>query len=157
MNNIIVSDVGAEKDSITSLRAPTHFGRPNWDRVFPSIAEKHPDTDVGVFFCGPSVLSRTLHQASNKYSQPKGTRFFFGKGTLLHLRSIALDTDFHLQRISKLSCLLSAQYPTKSGLPLQCAVPCTYTLLNLLCRLLCGRNIGLFWRHRLLPFISAKC
>ncbi|KAF8186342.1 NADPH oxidase isoform 2 [Pholiota molesta] len=79
MNNIIVQDVGAEKDAITSLRAPTHFGRPNWDRVFPSIAEKHPDTDVGVFFCGPPVLSRQLHQMSNKYSQPKGTRFFFGK------------------------------------------------------------------------------
>jgi len=79
MNNIIVQDVGAEKDAITSLRAPTHFGRPNWDRVFPSIVEKHPDTDVGVFFCGPPVLSRQLHQMSNKYSQPKGTRFFFGK------------------------------------------------------------------------------
>ncbi len=48
MNNIIVQDVGAEKDAITSLRAPTHFGRPNWDRVFPSIVEKHPETDVGV-------------------------------------------------------------------------------------------------------------
>ena len=48
MNNIIVHDVGAEKDAITSLRAPTHFGRPNWDRVFSSIAEKHPETDVGV-------------------------------------------------------------------------------------------------------------
>jgi NADPH oxidase 2 len=59
MNNIMVQDVGAEKDAITSLRAPTHFGRPNWDRVFPSIADKHPDTDVGVFFCGPPVLSKT--------------------------------------------------------------------------------------------------
>ncbi|KAF8153067.1 NADPH oxidase [Crassisporium funariophilum] len=79
MNNIIVQDVGAEKDAITSLRAPTHFGRPNWDRVFPSIVEKHPDSDVGVFFCGPPVLSKLLHQMSNKYSDPKGTRFFFGK------------------------------------------------------------------------------
>lgn len=79
MTNIIVQDVGAEKDAITSLRAPTHFGRPNWDRVFPSIAEKHPETDVGVFFCGPAVLSRQLHQMSNKYSSPGGTRFFFGK------------------------------------------------------------------------------
>jgi len=79
MNNIIVSDVGAEKDAITSLRAPTHFGRPNWDVIFPSIADKHPHTDVGVFFCGPPVLSKTLHQMSNKYSEPKGTRFFFGK------------------------------------------------------------------------------
>lgn len=108
MNNIIVQDVGAEKDAITSLRAPTHFGRPNWDRVFPSIVEKHPETDVGVvsppppadsclciadnlclqFFCGPPVLSRQLHQMSNKYSQPKGTRFFFGKGTLFPMSSM---------------------------------------------------------------------
>ena len=97
-------DVGAEKDAITSLRAPTHYGRPNWDRVFPSISEKHPETDVGVvslffllsfgliilndlfskknfkFFCGPPALSKILHQMSNKYSEPKGTRFFFGKG-----------------------------------------------------------------------------
>ncbi|KAG9226910.1 hypothetical protein CCMSSC00406_0003417 [Pleurotus cornucopiae] len=79
MNNIIVHDVGAEKDAITSLRAPTHFGRPNWDRVFSSIVDKHPETDVGVFFCGPPVLSKQLHQYSNKYSHPKGTRFFFGK------------------------------------------------------------------------------
>jgi NADPH oxidase 2 len=79
MNNIIVQDVGAEKDAITSLRAPTHFGRPNWDRVFSSITEKHPETDVGVFFCGPAVLSKQLHQMSNKYSDPKSTRFFFGK------------------------------------------------------------------------------
>ena len=43
-----VQDVGAEKDAITSLRAPTHYGRPNWDRVFPSIVEKHRETDVGV-------------------------------------------------------------------------------------------------------------
>lgn len=79
MTNIIVQDVGAEKDAITLLRAPTHFGRPNWDRVFPSVADKHPDTDVGVFFCGPPPLSRQLHQMCNKYSTPGGTRFFFGK------------------------------------------------------------------------------
>lgn len=79
MNNIMVQDVGAEKDAITSLRAPTHYGRPNWDRVFGSIVDKHPETDVGVFFCGPAVLSKQLHQMSNKYSNPKGTRFFFGK------------------------------------------------------------------------------
>ncbi|GBE83507.1 NADPH oxidase [Sparassis latifolia] len=79
MNNIIVQDVGAEKDAVTSLRAPTHYGRPNWDRVFGSITEKHPETDVGVFFCGPATLSRQLHICCNKFSTPKGTHFFFGK------------------------------------------------------------------------------
>jgi len=79
MNNIYVQDVGAEKDAITSLRAPTHFGRPNWDRVFGSIVEKHPETDVGVMYCGPGALSKTLHQKSNQWSAPNGTRFFYGK------------------------------------------------------------------------------
>jgi len=79
MNNIIVSDVGAEKDAITNLRAPTHFGRPNWDAIFPSMAAKHPNTDIGVFFCGPPVLSKALHENCNKYSEPAGTRFYFGK------------------------------------------------------------------------------
>jgi hypothetical protein len=45
---IKVQDVGAEKDAITFLRAPTHYGKPNWDRLFPSIVEAHPETDVGV-------------------------------------------------------------------------------------------------------------
>jgi NADPH oxidase 2 len=81
MNNILVQDVGAERDAITSLRAPTHFGRPNWDRVFTSIADKHPETDIGVFFCGPAVLSKTLHRMSIKYSSARGSRFFYGKGT----------------------------------------------------------------------------
>ena len=53
---IQVQDVGAEKDAVTFLRAPTHYGKPNWDRLFPSIVEAHPDTDVGVvshlFFFG---------------------------------------------------------------------------------------------------------
>jgi NADPH oxidase 2 len=80
VNNIIVQDVGAETDAITSLRAPTHFGRPNWDRVFGNIADIHQKTDVGVFLCGPAVLSKQLHLMCNKWSDPSGTRFFFGKG-----------------------------------------------------------------------------
>ncbi|KAJ7583931.1 NADPH oxidase isoform 2 [Mycena floridula] len=80
MNNIMVHEVGAEKDTITSLRSPSHFGRPNWDKIFGSLVDTHPSTDIGVFFCGPKVLSSTLHRMSNKYSSGStGTRFFFGK------------------------------------------------------------------------------
>ncbi|CAK5264030.1 unnamed protein product [Mycena citricolor] len=79
MNNIIVHDVGAEKDAITSLRAPTHFGRPNWDKIFSSISQKHPESDVGVFFCGPVAIANTLGEKCNAYSRDEGTRFFFGK------------------------------------------------------------------------------
>lgn len=135
MNNIIVQDVGAEKDAITSLRAPTHFGRPNWDRVFSSIAEKHPETDVGVvslsaavlhrlsltdltayatqFFCGPAVLSRQLHVMSNKYSHPRKTRFFFGKGaSTADLFSLVLSRRYscapRYRKLLSAECTLSA-------------------------------------------------
>ncbi|KAJ7694856.1 ferric reductase NAD binding domain-containing protein [Mycena rosella] len=77
--NNIVQDVGAEKDTITSLRAPTHYGRPNWNKVFTSLGNKHPESDVGVFYCGPPQLAGTLRYMSNKYTDPRGARFFFGK------------------------------------------------------------------------------
>jgi hypothetical protein len=48
----IPHSVGSERDAITGLRAPTHYGRPNWDRIFQSVAGKHTNADVGVFFCG---------------------------------------------------------------------------------------------------------
>ena len=94
MNHLAIQDVGAETDTITHLRAPTHFGRPNvsmgtawfgkcsspqWDRIFEGIANKHPDTDCGVFFCGPPPLARTLRDMSNKHTSSMGCRFFFSK------------------------------------------------------------------------------
>ncbi|KAJ6555076.1 NADPH oxidase [Mycena vulgaris] len=79
INNIVVQDVGAEKDAITSLRAPTHYGRPNWDRIFTSLGNKHPESDIGVFYCGGPALGGSLRYMSSKYSDPRGARFFFGK------------------------------------------------------------------------------
>ncbi|KAJ7471147.1 NADPH oxidase [Mycena galericulata] len=79
INNIIVQDVGAEKDAITELRAPTHFGRPNWDRIFTSVGQKHPASDIGVFYCGPKALASSLRYMSTKHSDARGARFFFGK------------------------------------------------------------------------------
>ncbi|KAG0145446.1 hypothetical protein CROQUDRAFT_658623 [Cronartium quercuum f. sp. fusiforme G11] len=81
INNIIVSDVGGERDAVTQLRSPTHYGRPNWDRVFSSVRERHPATDVGVFFCGPGPLGHELHLQCNKWTggEDGDTRFFWGK------------------------------------------------------------------------------
>ncbi|KAI5475801.1 hypothetical protein MNV49_000812 [Pseudohyphozyma bogoriensis] len=81
INNIIVQDVGGERDTISHLRSPTHYGRPNWDRIFQSIAEKHPSTEAGVFFCGPKVLGSTLHKQCNKWTNgsDEGVKFVWGK------------------------------------------------------------------------------
>jgi hypothetical protein len=101
MNNILVQDVGAERDAITSLRAPTHFGRPNWDRVFGSIADKNPETDIGVFFCGPAALSTMLHRKSIKYSSARGARFFYGKGTPTLPSQVFSVTNIHFRELLK--------------------------------------------------------
>jgi NADPH oxidase len=68
--NIMINDVNADKDAITGLRAPTNFGRPNWDMVFKSIRKIHAPAEAGVFFCGPKVLGSQLHIKCNMYSEP---------------------------------------------------------------------------------------
>ncbi|GAA5841571.1 hypothetical protein JCM9279_000692 [Rhodotorula babjevae] len=79
--NIFANDVGNELDAVTQLRSPTHYGRPNWDRIFASLAQQHPATDIGTFFCGPEPLAKTLHKTCIKFtSAGKGkTRFIFSK------------------------------------------------------------------------------
>jgi len=46
-----------ERDVITGFEQKTHYGRPNWDDIFKKTAETHPNTHVGVFFCGVAALS----------------------------------------------------------------------------------------------------
>ncbi|CAF9920149.1 MAG: hypothetical protein HETSPECPRED_004176 [Heterodermia speciosa] len=76
--NIMINDADADKDTITGLRAPTNFGRPNWDAVFKSIRKIHSPAEAGVFFCGPKVLGSQLHIKCNMYSEP-GFHFVWGK------------------------------------------------------------------------------
>jgi NADPH oxidase len=42
------------------------FGRPNWGRIFPKLAEQHPGDDIGVFLCGPSALRGDLANGARK-------------------------------------------------------------------------------------------
>ncbi|KAJ7288772.1 NADPH oxidase [Mycena rebaudengoi] len=79
INNIVVHDIGSQTDTITTLRAPTHFGRPNWDKIFGSIGQKHSESDVGVFYCGPKALGNMLQTRATQNSDARGARFFFGK------------------------------------------------------------------------------
>lgn len=68
--NIMINDVGGEKDAVTGLRAPTNFGRPNWGAVFKGIRKIHSPGASGVFFCGPKGLGSSLHLKCNEYSDP---------------------------------------------------------------------------------------
>ncbi|KAM0792757.1 hypothetical protein ACM66B_002531 [Microbotryomycetes sp. NB124-2] len=79
--NIGAHDVNADMDAITMLRARMHYGRPDWNAVFSKLVALHPSTEVGVFFCGPKPLGRTLHKCCNEFSGagPHDTRFVYGK------------------------------------------------------------------------------
>ncbi|CZT00317.1 related to NADPH oxidase 1 [Rhynchosporium agropyri] len=76
--NIMINDANADRDAITGLRAPTNFGRPNWDMIFKSIRKIHSPAEAGVFFCGPKVLGSQLHIKCNMYTEP-GFAFSWGK------------------------------------------------------------------------------
>ncbi|KAI9753608.1 MAG: hypothetical protein M4579_005072 [Chaenotheca gracillima] len=76
--NIMINDANADQDAITGLRAPTNFGRPNWDAVFKSIRKIHAPAEAGVFYCGPKPLATQLNIRCNMYSEP-GFNFVWGK------------------------------------------------------------------------------
>ncbi|RPA84372.1 hypothetical protein BJ508DRAFT_206196 [Ascobolus immersus RN42] len=76
--NIMINDAQAEKDAITGLRAPTNFGRPNWDEIFHAIKDTHGTGEAGVFFCGPKGLGSSLHVMCNKYTD-SDYQFVWGK------------------------------------------------------------------------------
>ncbi|KAJ1554221.1 hypothetical protein HK096_004500 [Nowakowskiella sp. JEL0078] len=81
IKNIIINDDEGNADAITGLRSPTYFGRPNFDQIFQRLKRLHAGIDIGVFFCGPKVLSGSIHKACNKWTDAteNGTRFFYGK------------------------------------------------------------------------------
>ncbi|XP_032752241.1 NADPH oxidase 3 [Rattus rattus] len=68
-------------DVITGLKQKTFYGRPNWNEEFKQIAYNHPSSSIGVFFCGPKAMSRTLQKMCRLYSSsdPRGVHFYYNK------------------------------------------------------------------------------
>ncbi|EQC41234.1 hypothetical protein SDRG_01209 [Saprolegnia diclina VS20] len=62
-------------DVVSGLKQLTHFGRPDWDHWFRSMARTHSGERIGVFFCGPHALDAILSAMCRKYSTPEGTSF----------------------------------------------------------------------------------
>jgi len=66
------------------LKSKMLFGRPNWGKEFDEMTKTHHGKDIGIFFCGPKILSTTLHDKCNEFSDASGskghhTRFFYNK------------------------------------------------------------------------------
>ena len=69
------------KDFVSGLNTKqlTHFGRPDWDKVFSTVKANHPGEEVGVFYCGPHALEEILDDMCKRYSSSSasGTIFDF--------------------------------------------------------------------------------
>lgn len=79
--NLTLNYEAGKEDALTGLRSPTQFGRPNFGQIFYTLTQQHRATDIGVFFCGPKPLSKSLNLYCNQFSQsgPDGTKFHYNK------------------------------------------------------------------------------
>ena len=69
---------GVNTDIVIDLVPLLFKGRPNWNLEFGKLQQAHTGKKVGVFFCGPKVLSSQLHENCNKYTD-ETTQFYFNK------------------------------------------------------------------------------
>jgi len=80
IRNVMYGIDDADGDKITGLQSPTFFGRPNWDQIFKEKAARHQGQTVGVFFCGPPVISKQLYKCCRNYTTvANNTKFKYHK------------------------------------------------------------------------------
>lgn len=64
-------DLVVQDNQGRGLQSKLNFGRPNWAAEFEAMTRKHAGSDIGVFFCGPKVLSSELHRRCNEFTNNK--------------------------------------------------------------------------------------
>jgi len=89
--NIVLNSVGSTHDPLTELKSRTNFGRPDFKRLLTGMRDGILDhtymgggldgklrTDVGVYFCGPNTVARSIKKACKAATVPD-VRFRFWK------------------------------------------------------------------------------
>ncbi|KAF9686089.1 hypothetical protein SADUNF_Sadunf03G0122000 [Salix dunnii] len=66
-------------DVVSGTRVKSHFAKPNWRQVYKKIALHHPDSRIGVFYCGAPALTKELKQLALDFSRKTSTKFDFHK------------------------------------------------------------------------------
>ncbi|XP_047307465.1 respiratory burst oxidase homolog protein C-like [Impatiens glandulifera] len=66
-------------DVVSGTRVKCHFAKPNWRNVYKRIAVSHPNSRVGVFYCGAPGLTKELKQLALDFSHKTSTKFDFNK------------------------------------------------------------------------------
>ncbi|CAG8482268.1 7855_t:CDS:2 [Ambispora leptoticha] len=90
IENIIYNDVKGEYDPLTYLTSRTHYGRPNFTSIFDQMKRRIENgeylpgkvrdvsTNVGVYYCGPNVLAKSIKAETKRVTTP-GVIFNFHK------------------------------------------------------------------------------
>ena len=60
------------------LEQKTHYGRPDWTKLFGDYSKSHAGSMIGVFVCGPKVISEQIAEKCAQHSA-NGTTFRFNK------------------------------------------------------------------------------
>ncbi|XP_050224916.1 respiratory burst oxidase homolog protein D [Mercurialis annua] len=66
-------------DVVSGTTVKSHFAKPNWRQVYKKIALHHPDSRIGVFYCGAPALTKELKQLALDFSRKTSTKFDFHK------------------------------------------------------------------------------
>ncbi|KAI9162038.1 hypothetical protein LWI28_023166 [Acer negundo] len=66
-------------DVVSETRVKSHFAKPNWREVYRNIANCHPHSTIGVFYCGPPAAIKELRELALEFSDKTSTVFEFHK------------------------------------------------------------------------------
>ncbi|KAJ0092040.1 hypothetical protein Patl1_25498 [Pistacia atlantica] len=68
-------------DIVSGTKVKSHFAKPKWHNVYKRIADNHPDSRVGVFYCGRPTPVQELRQLAFDFSHKTttNTKFDFHK------------------------------------------------------------------------------
>jgi len=72
LNTYITGEIDLKKVGGQKQYGYNQFaGRPDWNRIGGALRKEYPDSDVGVFLCGPNAIGVQLANMCNKYNPPK--------------------------------------------------------------------------------------
>jgi NADPH oxidase 1 len=148
VQNIMINDSDSISDPVTGLKSRTHYGRPNWKTMFTGMRDgiergtyirglAGMQSKVGVYFCGPSVLAKSLKSECKAASNEFVNCMIVGgiaNAQLHYGRNIFRECDWRVEILEivwrQIQIVLARRYYFLLG---SCCIPKKSNLAFLLC------------------------
>ena len=72
MGRDIIADMDVNQRYDSNEEAFTHFGRPDYDKIFKDAVAKHRGEKIGVFYCGPHIVETILSKKCREHQDLAG-------------------------------------------------------------------------------------